>query len=204
MTFSYFPNVPNAPDDPADDQPQMQINTASISSLISVDHIGFNTANGGYHNIIHFPNQGSDPAPIALIGQLYTKQVTFNSITDNALFFESGGGRITQLTTPGTASGTANGYTFLPGGIILQWGVVSMAFSSGSTTGTVTFSSSNIAFPNNCFVVTGNPLVTFSSLPSSQASLNIRQSTISNLKFDWQFYTNSAQYIGFFWSAIGN
>jgi len=79
MTFAYFPNVPNAPDDPADDQPQMQINTASISSLISVDHIGFNTANGGYHNVIHFTSQGSDPAPIALIGQLYTKQITFNS-----------------------------------------------------------------------------------------------------------------------------
>lgn len=209
MTFTYFPNVPNAPDDPADDQPQMQVNTASISDLISVDHVGFNTTNGGYHKVIHQITQGSDPAAILGFNQVYSKSYTPDTTggtADTQLFNRTSVGSISQLT--GRLAGASNGTDgwVWAGGILLQWGTVSQAFSSGSTTGTVTFKdrvAGAIPFPNFCFNVQTTPLVSFASLPSSQASINIRQSTLSNTSFQWQFFTNSNQYIGFFWWAVG-
>lgn len=227
MTFTYNTNIPFATNNPSTDQPNMQTNTNSISGLIGIDHFGFNAQynsianSGGFHKVVHMtpfstisgpnnPNPPNNnpplvPTPIGLIGQLFSVQMNNGIAPDEALFFLTGGGVLNQLTVPGlTPSANTNGYTYLAGGLIIQWGRVSMSFSSGSTTGTVTFATANIAFPNNCFVVTGNPLVSFGSLPSSQASVNIRQSTVSKTSFDWQFYTNSSQYIGFFWMAIGN
>ncbi len=114
-TFTYFPNVPNGPNDPADDQPNMLTNTQSVNGLIAVDHLGFNGANGGIHNIIHFSNQAGDPA-ISGTGQLFTKTVG----SDNQLFYESSLGVVEQIT--GGSSSGAVGYVLLPGGFIMQWG----------------------------------------------------------------------------------
>lgn len=55
----------------------------------------------------------------------------------------------TNTLTLGTSSATANGYTWLPNGILLQWGTV----SANATIGDATFP---IAFPNECFSVTAN------------------------------------------------
>jgi hypothetical protein len=196
-TFTFDTSVPAANNAPKNDQPIMQINNASTSGLIAVDHVGFNFPNGGYHNIIHQTPQ-SDPVSIPSIGQLYSKLLSGNT----QLFYESSNGVITQLTGPNATLAASDGYTWIPGGILIQWGQVIQSFSSGSTTGTTNFP---LAFPNGSFIVTGNPLVSFASLPSSQASVNIRSSTLGGTtSFQWQFYTNSSQYIGFTWFAIGN
>ena len=55
----------------------------------------------------------------------------------------------TNTFTLGTSSATANGYTWLPNGILLQWGTV----SANVTTGDATFP---VAFPTTCFSVTAN------------------------------------------------
>ncbi len=115
-TYPYNTAVPNGPNDPADDQPLMLTNTSSINALIAVNHVGFNAANGGIHNIVQFQNQGStDPAPAAF-GQVYTKTVG----ADVQLFYESALGIIEQIT--GGSSSGATGYVLLPGGFIMQWG----------------------------------------------------------------------------------
>lgn len=115
--FTYDPNVPAANNAPKDDQPNMQTNTASIAGIIAQDHIGFLTANGGYHTIIHQGPQGADPATIVGIGQTYTKTIS----GDQQLFYRSGNGIISQLTGPYTPIAANSGYTFLPGGILIQW-----------------------------------------------------------------------------------
>jgi hypothetical protein len=119
---------------------------------LAVDHVNNNGQPGsqpaGYHTVIHSVPQGNNPAAIAGYGQLFSK--TINSFTnDQALFWETGGGLIQQLTVNLTPSAATNGYTFLPGGIILQWGVVNNPGSSG----TVQFATNNIDFPNNFFSV---------------------------------------------------
>ena len=88
----------------------------------------------------------------------------------------------------------------------MQWGTFqpSGGLSSGSNTGLQNYP---VTFPNNVFIVTGNPIISFSSLPSSQGSLSIRQSSLGSgakTAFNWQFFSNSSSYLGFTWFAIGN
>lgn len=106
---------------------------------LAVDHINNNGQPGsnpaGYHKVVHMVPQGSNPGALVGYGQLFSK--TINSFTtDQALFWETGSGLIQQLTVNLTPSKTTNGYTFLPGGLIIQWG-----------TGTNISSGSNITFP---------------------------------------------------------
>src|SRR6202000_935722 len=114
---------------------------------LAVDHIDNNgdpgTNPAGYHKVVHMVPQAGNPAPISGYGQLFTK--TVNSFTsDEALFWETGNGIVQQLTTNINPSATTNGRSFLPGGIIMQWGAVNSPGSSG----TVAF---NATFPSSCF-----------------------------------------------------
>lgn len=205
--FDYTTNIPFANNPPSVDQPNMEINTNSIDGIIAVDHVGFNSNNGGYHTDIHMIPQGSDPAQITDIGQIYTKTVTFNGKTDAALFYRSGttlssSNSLTQITAPKGTSASANGYAFLPGGIIMQWGQFLSSFGSGTTTGSVNF---NISFPNGSFSITTAPLGSNSNLPSQEATAGIRQSSLGSASsFDYIFVTGSNKYTGFTWIAIGN
>lgn len=219
--YNYDPNIPAANNAPRNDQPVMQSNAASIQGIITVDHENFGSTTNGYHTIIHqrtgagtqnvtrsgpgavFANV---PASISGVDQLfaglYTPDTT-GGTADTQLFTLTGIGGLSQITG---SFATTEGWAWVSG-ILLQWGTVSQAFGSGSTTGSVIFKDrvpGAIAFPNNCFLVLTTPLVSFASLPSSQASINIRQSTLSNTQFSYQFFSNSSNYIGFFWVAIGN
>jgi hypothetical protein len=192
-TISYNGTIPNPPNAPSADVGTMQTNAAAIAQWVSIDHHGFNDALGGWHKVIRIPQiaSNSDPSPItspANAGQVYTKTVS----GDLELFYESSGGIISQLT-PGT-----NGYSYLPGGIIVQWGIVNTTFASN--TGTVTFAIANIAFPNNCF----NVQITMKGT-SGTANIVEVTGTPSKTAFTWQFTGGSGtSYTGFYWSAIGN
>jgi hypothetical protein len=200
--YTYTRGIPNPPNNPSTDVPDMQINTDSIDSALAVDHVPFNVNYTGYHEVIHLFTQLTTPVT-TLFGELYGQSVTpTGGIADTELFFQSANGVITQLTGANSPSVLPNGYTWI-GSILLQWGTYapSGGIGSGSTTSSQNF---NIPFPNGSFIVTGNPTVSFSNLPSSTASLNIRQSTLGNkTAFSWQFYTNSSNYLGFTWFAIG-
>lgn len=197
--FPYDSTVPAANHAPKNDQPTMQTNAASISGLIAVDHVGFNSGStpGGYHKVVHFNNQGSDPGVVAGVGQLYTKTAS----ADQQLFYESGNGVITQLTGPNAPSSNTNGYTWLPGNILLQWGIVNTTSSSG----TVTFATSNISFPNNCFCIqTTAKYNSAVATPGNQANYAPDTHSVTNLSFNWTLVTSSGSWRGFYWVAIGN
>lgn len=222
VPYNYDPNVPAANDPPRNDQPIMQSNAASIQGLITVDHENFGSTTNGYHTIIHqrtgagtqnmtrsgpgavYANTpASIPGVNQLIAGLYTPDATGGS-ADTQLFNLTGFGGISQITG-NTAS--QDGWVWA-GGILIQWGVVLQAFPSGSTTGTVIFkdrSAGCIPFANNCFNVLTTPIIaSVGGIPNSTASINIRQSALTNAQFNYQFFTNSSDYKGFFWVAIGN
>jgi len=201
--YIYSDDIPFATNNPSVDQPKMQTNTNSIDSLINIDHVSFNDNLGGYHRVIHQQKAPGnvDPAKIDLTGQIYVKDVTNGTTTDQSLFFESGGGRVTQLTAFSapltTVVGANNGYVFLPGGILMQWGEI--ALTTGNPT--VTFAAANIDFPNNIF----NIQVTrrrSSSSPGSGFGFWVRDSTISVTGF--QIISNDGHSWAYDWLAIGN
>lgn len=154
MSFNYTQPTPVGDNNPTADWQNMSTNSTSIQNLIAVDHIGFNTVPGGYHNVVHFFNQAADPGTIAGVGQEYTKTVG----SDQQLFYESGLGIVTQLTGPNAPVSSANGYTWLPGGVLMQWGKLTGLVSGSTGANVITFATYGIAFPNNCFTVNLQPL----------------------------------------------
>lgn len=163
---------------------------------LAVDHINNNGQPGsqpaGYHNVIHSVPQGANPLPIAGYGQLYSKTIN-DYTTDQALFWETGAGLIQQLTVNLTPSATANGYSFLPGGIILQWGTVN---ATGASNVTVNFP---ITFPANCFNVQISRLHSSSSPGSNSMWVNTTPSTSS-----FQIHNDDGHTWAYYWFAIGN
>lgn len=212
MSFTFNSSIPAAGNFPGNDQPLMLLNNISTAGLIAIDHIGFNTANGGAHTHVQLKEVAGAVPPAGLIGAtfetLYSQQVA----AEGNLFFTRGAsGTGIQLTGPGTPSALANGYTFLAGGLLIQWGINTAvsggSFASGSANGVVTFSAANIAFPKNCFVVLPTPFYNGAGIPSGAASVNITQTgpgALSATQFTWKFNSNSNKYTGFNWIAIGN
>src|SRR5208337_566337 len=105
MFVGYTLGIPDGPHNPSADQSLMKLNNDAVNTIFGIDHVAFNTNQGGYHTDIHFVTQTMDPAAVLGFGQLYTKTLA----GDQALFFESGGGKITQLTGGVAPSPVANG-----------------------------------------------------------------------------------------------
>lgn len=59
--FAFIPNIPDGPNNPSQDQPNMKTNTNSDQSIWAVEHLGFNTNNGGTHLQTGFANFQSSP-----------------------------------------------------------------------------------------------------------------------------------------------
>lgn len=205
-----FQNIPNASDLLSDSQVDIKENFGYLATTLGQDHqIAFgdtDTASGeGYHKVIHYVKQGANPAAIASVLQMYSKDYTPNftgATPDTQLFTRTGAGGISQLT--GNDANT-DGWCWL-GGILLQWGRKTGLSGSWPTTAqTLTFkdrgpSNHGIPFPNNCFAV-----VTSFIGPTSSSTGDISINSISTLNFVWQFSGSSgASFNGFYWVAIGN
>lgn len=160
---TYQPGIPTGTVDLDVDYLNIQKNFTQLDTTFGVDHVTFSnqTPQNGYHAVIRFnpfsttatnpPNNQPVAAPptISGYGQLFSSQINDGINTDTALYFKTGGGRLQQLTRNFVPVGSGNGYTFLPGGLILQWGVVNSPGQSGS----VAFNASNINFTSACFNV---------------------------------------------------
>jgi hypothetical protein len=165
---------------------------------LGVDHVDNNGDPGmqpaGYHTVVHMVPQSGNPGAVTGYGQLFSKIIT-SVISDTALFWETGTGLVQQLTSNVVPSAVTNGYTFLPGGILIQWGTVTAAVKNAATD--VSFNAANISFPNACFAIIG-------SLSSGTTTSTLTITPKSELKFNYYLNSNSAQTINFCWVAIGN
>jgi len=173
---------------------QIRANLDGTFETLSVDHINNNGAPGtnpaGYHNVIHIVPQGSNPSPVAGFGQLFSKII--NDVTnDTALFWETGGGLVSQLTTNLAPVVSTNGYSYLPGGLIFQWG----RFNPNSSTN-VSFP---LTFPNNVF----NIQLTGSADNNSTFRNGVSTGTLTTSGFSWEG-TISSHWNPIYWLAIGN
>lgn len=88
-SYSYNASIPAANDLPADDQPLMLTNFSSISGLVSQDHVGFNTANGGQHLQVTLPGNNTPGAQTGLASTVYSGPGTAKSSTSQ-LFYKNG------------------------------------------------------------------------------------------------------------------
>lgn len=88
-SFTYNATIPAANNSPADDQSIMLQNTSSISGLVSQDHVGFNTANGGQHLQVSLPGNNTAGPQTGLASTIYSGPGTAKPSTSQ-LFYRNG------------------------------------------------------------------------------------------------------------------
>lgn len=206
----------------------IQRNFTQLQNTYSKDHIALTDNSGavgtpggknGAHTLIHqvpfstiagfppnnYPLAGAAiPSVVSGMGEIFTVQQNDGINPDEALYYQTGGGRLMQLTRNFTPIVAQNGSTFLPGGLILQWGFKAITAQGVST---VTYP---MAFPANVYNVRATAVYDTTpptgSVPNGSAVVEIDRNTANFLKtgFSFLFTTNSTAYVGIFWEAIGN
>lgn len=163
----------------------VQNNFAGIESYISRDHVSYdaNSADSGKHKAIRLTEQ---TAPTTLVNELGLYAKDTGSEPDLYIRRESSGTEI-RLTTGEVQAGT-DGYSFLPGGLIIQWGRLNNVSKGGTA---LTFPK---AFPNNCYNISTNCIDAF-----YVAIVNTFSKTGANIK---QGDGGSSHDV--FWIAIGD
>jgi hypothetical protein len=129
-------NIPLSTDKLSASQVDLNNNFQAINTWTAVDHIAFaNTVQQGEHKRVFFVQQAADIATAgATDAVLYTKAGTGGATN----LFYRGPSNVdpVELTYANTAS---NGYTMLPSGIMMQWGIATINSGAAETVFTFPF-----------------------------------------------------------------
>lgn len=199
--ISYNDAVPNGPNNPSADQPQMLANTIALNNIWAVDHIPFNVSNSGLHQQVNLISESSPP----VLGNLVIYSNT--STAGIPVPFAKSSNIFDFPLFNGSLAISTSGYSSIYGGIIIQWGFVNGThggdnhFTDGDT-GTVNFATANINFPSTCFVVFAQLAFTNGNPPNNQCNVSIN-SSLSASSFSWKITSSSNSYTRFYWLAIG-
>lgn len=126
----YQPGIPTGTVNLDVDYQNLQDNFQQLDIAYGVDHVPFSNNSGvppapggisGMHTIIHLQSKAT-PAALVNVGQLFNAVVNDGIDTDTILYYLTGKGKLLQLTSNYQPALTTNGATFLPGGLILNWG----------------------------------------------------------------------------------
>ena len=191
--MAYKNNIPQPNDNLDISQPDILANFAQLDTTMGVNHYDFSdlTVNNGKHKFLQMPEEGAAPATAANEGGLYTKEAS--GITNLFWRQESSGTEI-QMTNLSTNS-AAKGHTFLPGGLLLQWGLQG---GSSSSSVAVTY---DIAFSSAPYCVNVTPVRAASS-PGSDTMVVVVTSSVTTSGFTIG-NLGSHTMVGWYWMAIG-
>jgi len=196
--YTYITNIPASSNNPSADQPNMQINTNSIDDIIEVDHFSFNDNLGGYHKQVNLVNSVANPGTPASVGS-----VLFSKSNDWYFQNASLGLNAIQMTNAAyfPIQAINGGRTFLPGGMIMQWGfVVAGGTFSNFDTGSVVFP---VAFPTIVINVLTTPGYGGAQPTSTSGMVVSIKNPVPNSGFTWAVNTGSSAYNTFYWQALG-
>ncbi len=140
MSFlDFFNNIPAAANSPSVDQPNMLTNNASNASIWTIDHIGFNNSQGGYHQQVTFNATHSQGAQTDPQSVLFTQAGSASTKAD--MYFKNQNG--TFQVSPIRAWGTfdKNGATLgsqLENATVakVSMGLFTVTLSANAVTGT--------------------------------------------------------------------
>lgn len=211
---TYQPGVPTGTVPLNQDYLNLQGNFTQLNTVYNGDHSALTGTlppggTAGYHVNIHQvpfsttstnpPNNQPVTAPTNTpgYGQIFQAQINDGIVADEALYFLSGGNRLSQLTRNFQPTSAQNGFSFLPGGLIIQWGTKATTAPFGS----ITLSANNMQFPNNFFSVFAQVFKP-STVDSLVSSINLGISDTNH--FSWAFSGSGANVGGFYWIALGN
>ncbi len=200
--MSYTVPVPVSGQSLGNSRPIIAQNFATIQTIFDKNHVDFNASGGGKHKYVEIPVSVSIPAGLtASEGTLYTKTVSgasqlFYSPDTTSNEYQLTNTISAQFTKFSTntayAASHTGGWTFLPGGMIMNYG----RFTVSGSSGTVTFA---LAFPSGS--------APYSLTISLQRSSGDQSLTIdsaippTSTGFKWLSSSAGSQYV--YWMAIG-
>lgn len=131
--MSYQPTIPTGSVPLNQDYLNVQGNFSSLDTQWAVDHVPLTTAPGpsiGFHKAIHLVPQ-APPTAVNGYGELYVQTLNDGSSTGQQVWYQFINGSSVTVNYPLTrnfqpVSSSTSGYSFLPGGLIIQWGTASV------------------------------------------------------------------------------
>lgn len=156
--MAYNNAIPTAAQRLKDSQPELLENFATISALLGVDHVispwtDPATGDQGKHKKVTMPEQGGDQTTAANEMSLYTKVGATSGVSELFLRRESNG---TVLNLTETNLG-ATGYAYLPGGLLVKWGIQAVGAVAQPGEITVTYNGAHPAFASAVYGVMLTP-----------------------------------------------
>jgi hypothetical protein len=144
-----------------DTQTQIEQNFIEINNLVSVDHYTFGSPNQGEHMKVTLPDQGIPPVFAGNDIGLWAQIPTTSPLTAvNELFIRRQDGTTSNIS--GKLALAAQGWSYLPSGILLKWG---LALANGVSVVTYTVDPTIPVFQS--VLVTFTQIVTPSALDTN-------------------------------------
>lgn len=178
-------------------KPKIRTNLDLLRTTLAINHIDVNATGAGKHKFMQIPISPGVTLPGNVNeGLFYTK-----SGTNTDLYYSpDAGSKQYELTKTDDANfatfATNPGWTFLPGGLIIQYGTIAVPVSHADTA--ITFAGLGVkAFPNACFGV-------FANLQRSGTNNVDTVYTFTYLATGFSYRYTSSTIVPFNWFAIGN
>jgi len=181
-------------------------NLDGMFQVFSVEHNTQNVlTNTGLHRQSTYPAASGRPTTTTGQINIYSRAITGGT----ALFTsrDNNSATVTQISNPNVISPLAatDGYSYLPGGLIIQWGTRIVTINNVGATFLVTFP---IPFPNNCFNVqctAKNNIDTSGNVTASPRNFTTVGSMVTQVRVLVVTSTSTTNaYENFYWVAIGN
>src|SRR5258708_5109133 len=214
--FTYNRDIPDAPNNPSNDQQPMKVNTNSTDHLINEDHYSFNDNKGGLHKRVRLVDLLAIPGGLASgIGTLYAKAPVIGS---QLIYTPDNSGNEYQLTRTissqfplfGKLTQDYNsvglpyfgGWTFLPGNGSGAAGTNGLLLQYGRTVGVADLSATKFPVPFTTQVFSIQATI-FMTGGSARNFINVDQFTLTQFTTNQVDRNNSSINLDFFWIAIG-
>jgi hypothetical protein len=190
--MAYTQDIPQPSDIPSQSQAQILANFQAINSStegFGLDHVQFDAVSDkGKHKQSTYIEQSVDPVTAANEMALYSKD---DGSGNTRLFIAPESAAPIFQLTGATPSVSTSGSTFLPGGLILKYGIKNTPVNNT----VITFSS---AFPNNVYSIILTPVKS----DNTSRSMYVKTGTAAVTGFTIQ--TDSGTFTSVYYLAIGN
>ena len=210
--MTYTRNIPISGDSLGGTRDRIRTNFQVIFDKFAINHLDFDEVGSGKHKFLQMPRQSAAPTTDPTDCGFYAKVGT-NPAQTNLFFRGENSGFEYQLTkaisastslfganiaygTPPAGFSQVGGWTFLPGGLILQYGFYSKASGLG-VTGTTQFP---VTFNNPPYSIS-----TIAIRPGSSGTrfVSLIETVPTTSSFEWGT-SSGTNTEGFYWQAIGN
>lgn len=162
-SYTYSTNVPQAAQKISATQAPIMSNFQAINEFIGVNHVGFGDAiNFGKHNFTTLPFQASDPATASTEMAIYSKATPSGPNAGEIFYRYPSSGTVAQLSgsSAGQAGATVNGWSYLPGNVLMKWGQAT-GITSGANTIVFPTTGGIPAFGTSVFMVDYTPAINY-------------------------------------------